>query len=45
MSAVPTFEVSPHPLEIPAALLALDLDTSVTALQHWFDFPIEATVD
>jgi hypothetical protein len=45
MSAVPTFEVSPHPLEIPAALLALDPATAVTALQHWFDFAIEYTTD
>ena len=43
MSALPTFEVSPHPLEIPVALLALAPDTAVTALRHWFDFAIEET--
>lgn len=41
MSAVPTFKVCPHPLEIPAALLALAPDTTVTALRHWFDFANE----
>lgn len=45
MSAVPTFEVSPHPLEIPVALLALAPDTAVTALRHWFDFAIEETTN
>lgn len=45
MSALPTFEVSPHPLEIPVALLALAPDTAVTALRHWFDFAIEETTN
>lgn len=35
------FEILPHPLEVPADLLALDSDTTVTALRHWFDFAIE----
>lgn len=35
------FEILPYPLEVPAALLALDSDTTVTALRHWFDFAIE----
>lgn len=40
-----TFEVSPHPLAIPAALLALAPDTTVTAFRHWFDFAIEKTTN
>jgi hypothetical protein len=45
MSAVPTFEVEPRPLEVPDALLALDSDTAVTALRNWFDFAIEETTN
>ena len=45
MSAVPTVEVEPCPLEVPAALLALAPDTAVTALRHWFDFAIEETTN
>jgi hypothetical protein len=45
MSAVPTVEVEPCPLEVPAALLALAPDTAVTALRHWFDFTIEETTN
>lgn len=37
----PAFEILPCPREIPPALLALDSDTAVTALRHWFDFAIE----
>ena len=45
MSAVPIFEVKPHPLEVPPALLALAPDTAVTALTHWFDRAIEETTN
>ncbi|PUE47630.1 hypothetical protein B9Z45_16270 [Limnohabitans sp. 2KL-17] len=45
MSAVPTVEVEPCPLEVPAALLALDSVTTVTTLRHWFDFAIEETTN
>lgn len=39
------FEILPCPREIPPALLALDSDTAVTALRHWFDFAIEETTN
>lgn len=45
MSPGPTVEVEPCPLEVPAALLALDSDTAITALRHWFDFAIEETTN
>ena len=41
----PTFQIAPCPLEVPAALLALDPDTAVTALRHWFDIAIEETTN
>jgi hypothetical protein len=45
MSPVPTVEVEPCPLKVPADLLALAPDTAVTALRHWFDFAIEETTN
>ena len=39
------FRILPRSLEVPAALLALDSDTAVTALRHWFDFSIEETTN
>jgi hypothetical protein len=45
MSPGPTVEVEPCPLEVPAALLALDSDTAITALRHWFDVAIEDTTN
>lgn len=40
-----TFQIAPRPLEVPAALLALDPATFVSALRHWFDFAIEETTN
>jgi biotin operon repressor len=45
MSPVPTVEVEPCPLKVPADLLALAPDTAVPALRHWFDFAIEETTN
>lgn len=41
----PAFQIAPCPLEVPAALLALDPVTALTALRHWFDIAIEETTN